>query len=203
MAIFPRKASYPSEWLESTRLNILHECDCDTTPLNFLDEYRDDPICHLWSCGACPKKYPIGLIKHMPIRLICEPKDDFVLQWLEKDSQVDLRNFLLDLEIDMKAKFKYWIKGLFGLFKLHYHVDGDRGVVELSTKFTGVIEGVVLGEIISHVGKVSGTVSLKNVKAKVFQDLRKMVGESYDSYTLKMYNKTNSVLPSCSQLENL
>ena len=103
----------------------------------------------------------------------------------------------------MKKKFKYWIKGLFGLFKFHLYVNGNKGIVELSIKFTGVIEGVILGETISHVGKISGSPSLKNVKAKVFQDLRKMVGESYDSYTLKMYSRTNRVLPVCSQLENL
>ena len=139
----------------------------------------------------------------MPIRVICEPKDEYVLQWLVRDAQANFWNFLLSLETDMKDKFKYWIKGLFGLYKLHLYVEGNRGIVELSVKFTGIIEGIILGETITHVGKVSGKSSLKNAQTKVFQDLHKLVGESYDSYTLKMYSKTNRTLPSCLQLEDL
>ena len=103
----------------------------------------------------------------------------------------------------MKERFRYWVKGLFGLFKFHLYIEGGKGIIELSVKFAGIIEGVLLGESISHLGKVSGRISLENARDKIFRDMRKLLGESYDSYTMKMYDSTNRPLPSCLQLEDL
>ena len=185
------------------RLNILHDCECETSPLHLLDTFQEDLVCRLWSNGPCLRSYPIGLLKHRFTKIICELKDDYVLEWLDCDAQVNLRNFLVNIETEMKERFRYWVKGLFGLFKFHLYVEGDRGIIELSVKFTGIIEGVLLGESISHLGKVSGKALLKNSREKIFRDNRKLLGESYDSYTMKMYDRTNRPLPSCLQLEDL
>ena len=102
VAIFPHKSSCPAAWLETSKLDIFHKCDCNTTPLRKLDELSADPVCHMWSTGACPRKYPVGVLKHMPLPVICEPKDFVVLQWLAQDGQGILIQFMIDLEREMK-----------------------------------------------------------------------------------------------------
>ena len=168
-----------------------------------MDEHSEDPICRFWSIGACSKKYPSGLIKNMPIRVIVEPKDKAILKWLDRDAQAVLRKFMLELELEMREKFKYWLKGLFVLFKLHSHTENNKMVVEMSTKFTGIIERVLLGEVVSHVGKVSGVTSLENIKTKIFEDIKKLVGDKFEECTRNVYSRVDYVLPTCPNVDNL